>query len=122
MDVIMPNPYSIDLRVRVVESVQNGMSYGEVSEVFQLGIASVKRWFYQFRDIGTVAPKTGYQKGHSHKIFDDISFVKLVTENPSMTSSEIAQILGNVSATTVRKKLKEIKFSRKKNLLVRRER
>lgn len=118
----MPSPYSIDLRVRVVESVQNGMSYDEVSEVFQLGTASIKRWVYQFRNTGNIAPKTGYQKGHSHKIIDDISFIKLVTENPSMTSSEIAQILGNVSPTTVRKKLRKLEFSRKKNLLVCRKR
>lgn len=118
----MPSPYSIDLRVRVVESVQKGMSYEEAGEVFQLGTASIKRWVYKFRDTGNLAPKTGYQRGHSHKIIDDISFIKLITENPSMTSGEIAQTLGNVSATTVRKKLKEIKFSRKKNLLVRRER
>ena len=114
----MPSPYSVDLRVRVVESVHDGMTYDEASAVFQVGTASVKRWVYQLRDTGKIAPKTGYQKGHSHKITDNNLFIKIVTENPSMTSSEIAQTIGNVSATTVRKKLKEVKFSRKKNLLV----
>ncbi len=115
----MPSPYSIDLRVRVVESVQNGMSYEEVSELFQIGVASVKRWVYRLRDTGNINPKTDYQKGHSHKITDNHLLIKLVTENPSMTSHELAQTLGGVSATTVRKKLRELKFSRKKNLLIR---
>ena len=113
----MPGAYGVDLRVRVVESVNEGMNYDEASEIFNVGVATVKRWVYRYRDEGHVLPRSGYQNGHSHKLLDDEGFIELVKENPSRTSDELAQLLGQVSSSTVRKKLKDLKFSRKKTFL-----
>ena len=110
----MASPYSLDLRKRVIEAVGNGMNYQEAAEIFSIGEATVKRWFYRFRDEGHVHPRSGYQNGHSHKITNDEEFIALVTQNPSQTSAEIAAKIGNVSASTVRYKLKCLGFSRKK--------
>src|SRR5215207_10628405 len=50
-------PYSQDLRVRVVEAVDEGMARTEVTRVFAVSLPTIKRWMRRRRETGTVAPK-----------------------------------------------------------------
>lgn len=51
--------YSVDLRKRVVAGVlEQGLSIGEVVEVFQVGSATVERYLRQFRERGELTPRT----------------------------------------------------------------
>ena len=50
-------PYSVDLRVRVVEAVGGGMARGEVARVFAVSRPTIKRWLRRRRETGGVAPK-----------------------------------------------------------------
>ena len=52
----MPSPYSVDLRTRVINSIQNGLSYKDVSECFQVGVATIGRWNRKIREVGTLEP------------------------------------------------------------------
>ena len=46
----MANPYSIELRERVVGAYEAGMgSYPEIAKIFNLGEATVKRWVWRYR-------------------------------------------------------------------------
>ena len=112
----MPSPYSLDLRERVVEKVHSGMPYRKAAEVFNIGEATVKRWFYKMKKLGHVRPEENYQKGHSHKLMDPQILRDLVAEIPDGTSIEYAQKIGDISSRTIRKKLKLLGFSRKKSL------
>jgi transposase len=49
--------YSIDLRERIVHSVQAGRSQLETARIFGIGVSSVKRYLQQQRQRGTLAPK-----------------------------------------------------------------
>ena len=53
----MANPYSIELRERVVGAYEAGMgSYPEIAKLFNLGEATVKRWVWRYRAQGDVVP------------------------------------------------------------------
>jgi transposase len=50
-------PYSVDLRVRVVEAVADGMARTEVARVFAVSLPTIKRWLRRRRETGDLAPK-----------------------------------------------------------------
>lgn len=49
--------YSEDLRQRIVQAVEGGMSQPEAARVFSVGACTVKRYLHQWRTTGTLAPK-----------------------------------------------------------------
>jgi transposase len=49
--------YSIDLRERIVRSVQAGRSQCETARVFGIALSTVKRLLQQLREQGSLAPK-----------------------------------------------------------------
>lgn len=110
----MPKPYSLDLRERVVTQIDNGMEFKEAAKIFNLGLSTVKRWFIRYKAGLDLKPISNYHKGHSHKLQDDEILHKIVREYPDKTSREYAQIIGDISPRTVRKKLKLLGYSRKK--------
>ncbi|MCS7225464.1 MAG: transposase [Gloeomargarita sp. SKYB31] len=117
----MSRPYSTDLRQKAIEAVLEGATLVEVSQMFNIGYRTLQRWLKQWSETGDCAPKTGYQKGHSHKIKDLDEFRKFVDANPSLTQKEIAAIWG-VSSMTICRALKKIGYTRKKNFLLPRAR
>ena len=48
--------YSLDLRTRVVEAIDNGMSRTQAVRVFQVSLGSIKRWLRQRQISGSLAP------------------------------------------------------------------
>ena len=46
--------YSKDLRLKVLDAVDRGMDRREVAEVFDVSLASIKRWLRMRREIGSV--------------------------------------------------------------------
>jgi transposase len=51
------NPYSEDLRKKIVEAVQRGMPKIEAARTFGVGISSVKRYVATCREGRSLAPK-----------------------------------------------------------------
>ncbi|MCS6783054.1 MAG: helix-turn-helix domain-containing protein [Gloeomargarita sp. SKYBB_i_bin120] len=64
----MSKPYSTNLRQQAIEAVLRGATLVEVSQMFNVGYRTLQRWLKQWSETSDCAPKTGYQKGHSHKI------------------------------------------------------
>jgi transposase len=48
--------YSKDLRIRVVDAVDQGTPRPEVVQVFQVSLPTIKRWLRRRRETGTLAP------------------------------------------------------------------
>lgn len=111
----MPEPYSLDLRQKVLLALDSGMSKVEASRVFNIGRKTLYRWLQRQQDLGHCRPKTQYQRGHSHKITDLDEFRTFVHVHQGKTQQEMAALLG-VSASTVSKTLRQINFTRKKRL------
>ena len=66
----MSAPISEDLRLRVVQARQDGLTIEATAERFSIGTASDQRWTQQFRETGSVAPKP-HNGGPKPKIRDE---------------------------------------------------
>ncbi len=53
----MSRPYSLDLRERVVASIEAGASRHETAERFNVSASSAIRWMQRFKQSGTAAAK-----------------------------------------------------------------
>ena len=87
----MGKAYDLDLRHKVVQAVDEGMTQKEVAKLFNISRKTICNWLELRANIDNLQAKVGYQKGHSHKIIDTIEFEKFVNENKSCTSLELAE-------------------------------
>jgi transposase len=116
---------SIDLRERVIAAIEGGMRKVNAAKTFKIGRKSIYRWLDLKKETNSLAPKSGYQKGHSHKITDWEQFKKFAEENRKSSSPQMAmkwnELTGSdVSDNVVLKALKKIGYTSKKNFWVHR--
>jgi transposase len=118
------NPYSEDLRKKIVEAVERGMPKIEAARTFGVGISSVKRYVATYREGRSLAPKK--RPGSKPKL--DESARKLLEANlkerPEATLPQRREFLRGVhgvevSDSTVSRVLKRMGWSRKKDRWVR---
>ena len=116
--------YSEDLRERIVEAVERGMSKSEAARTFGLGLSSVKRYVGTAREGRPLTPKK--RPGLRPKI--DERGKRLLQANlqerPAATLSQRREFLQSaagvrVSDSTVSRMLKRMGWSRKKDRWVR---
>src|SRR5690349_11339897 len=79
--------YSVDLRRRVVEAVEAGMSRPEAARVFQVSVATIKRYLKRRRETGSLAP--GRSPGRPPEIGPD-AYAALVAARPDDTLAQHA--------------------------------
>ena len=108
--------YSTDFREIVIAKVNEGiLQLKDIAKFFNVNVKTIFDWRKQFEKTGTLSPKIGYQKGHSHKITNLDEFKIFVENNPDLTQKEMSQRWNNVSPKTIERALKKIDFTRKKN-------
>lgn len=97
----MGRALGLDLRVRVVEAIDAGLSHREAAQRFAIGIATAGAWHRLWRRSGSVEPA---RQGHPvrskldpHKGF----ILGLVEAAPDITLAEIAARLGAEKGVTV---------------------
>ena len=115
--------FSLDLRKRVIASVDKGMHIDKAVKIFQISRRVIYEWLELRRKTGSLAPKTGYQKGHSHKITDWQQFKKFADSNRHCSAPQMIikwKKLTNVdmSESVMLRALKKIGFTSKKKLLI----
>ena len=100
----MPKPCSLDLRERVLETVESGASRREAAERFEVSASSAIKWMQRWHETGSVAAKpTG---GSISPLEEHADFLlALIAEQPDLTLDEIVaamrkrRIAGSRSAT-----------------------
>lgn len=113
----MPAPYSQDLRQKAIEAVESGGSFLSVSQSFNLNRNTLADWYKRYQQTGDYRAKQGYQQGHSHRITDWEQFRAFVREHGEKTQAEMAQAWpGKMSEDAIRRGLRKIRFTRKKDL------
>jgi transposase len=89
----MTQSLSTDLRSRVLEAVEGGLSTREAARRFRVGISTVGAWYRRYRQTGeTVARKQGQPSGSKldpHEAF----ILGLIEDQPDITLVEIAEAL-----------------------------
>ena len=84
----MPKPCSLDLRERVVETVESGASRREAAERFEVSASSSIKWMQRWRETGSVAAKPS---GGSISALEERAdfLLALIAEQPDLTLDEI---------------------------------
>lgn len=119
----MPTPYSNDLRAKVLQAIDEGMTKSQASRVFKLSRNTINLWLKRREETGNCQAKVGYQKGYRSKIADLEQFKEFARQHGRNTQAEMAQAWSeDISARTIGKGLKKIGFTRKKNLWIPRKR
>jgi transposase len=118
------NPYSEDLRKKIVEALRRGMTKSEAARTFSVSRSSVKRYAKLAEEGSSLAPKK--KPGSKPKM--NQSATKLleadVERRPAATLSERRQFLQKVAgvrvrSSTVSRMLRRLGWSRKKGVWVR---
>ena len=112
--------YSTDLRERVISAIDNGTAVIATAKTFRVCIRVIYNWLKLRKETNSLKPKTGYQKGHSHKIKDWDRFKIFVETNKFCTIPAMAkkweQCTGDsISESVIQRGLKKINYTSKKN-------
>lgn len=70
----MPAPYSYDLKKKVIEALDDGMSKSQASKIFKISRNTINLWLARMEETGEYREKEGYQQGYGAKITDLESF------------------------------------------------
>lgn len=127
-NLVMPKPYSIDLREKIIKAYHHGKEPVErkkntisgVAKRFQVSEKFVKNLLKLYRKTGSVAPRP-HGGGHTPQISSDgFKYLSnIVKTQPDLTIDEYRQIYnahfeGQVSASTIGRALDRLKLTRKK--------
>lgn len=116
-------PLSIDLRKRVIASVDEGIRITDIAKTFKICRKTIYLWLNLREKNESFAPKSGYQRGHSHKITDWEKFKQFVDEHRYLPSHKMVveweKFTGvHMSVSVMKRALKKIGYSSKKNIWV----
>lgn len=116
--------YSLDLRKRVMDAISKGTRPTVVAKTFDISRTAVYDWKNLLKETNSLRPKSGFQKGHSHKITNWEEFKSFVEKHGNLTvKMMIAEWMKlknqNISESTMERALRSIGFTSKKNLQLR---
>lgn len=98
----MAGPYSIDLRIRVVQAIEGGLSTRQAAALFSIGIATAGAWHRLWRETGDVTPgRLGNPGGSKLDAYEDF-ILGLIASQKDIALHEIAQRLTEVHGLKVR--------------------
>ena len=84
----MPKPYSYDLRVRVIETIEAGASRRETAELYGISPSVVVIWAQRWNETGNILAKPS--GGSVSPLEEHAEFLLgLVAEQPDLTLEEI---------------------------------
>ena len=113
----MPAPYSLDLRKRAINLLEKNTSIKKVSKILEISPSTLRLWIKTKEKYNSIEAKTGYQKGHSHKVINEEAFLNEIHKNPSITLEELGKIFG-CSQSSTHRFTKKIGLSYKKNFWI----
>ena len=111
--------YSVDLRQRIVQAVDDGMTKRGTARTFRVGLNTVKRYVNQYHQTGDLQPKPIPGRPPEIRANQHTLLVAQVEANPDASLAEHcerwAQSQGaRVSPSTMCRMLKRVKWTRKR--------
>ena len=86
----MAKPYSLDLRIRVIENlVEGNITQAEVANIFKVSLRTVKRWAKLHKKTGSIKPKILIST--KPRKVDYKKAQKFIEKNPDKTLKEIGE-------------------------------
>lgn len=113
----MPNRYPVELRVRVVNAVNSGVTYDEAAGLFRVSKSIITVWKGLLRNTGSLEPKPTTNAGRNEKLGEHHEEVRrIVAETPDATLDELCEVMPvTVSRSSVDRTLNKLKLTRKKS-------
>jgi transposase len=90
---IMARAYSLDLRQRVVDAIEGGLSTREAARQFSIGIATAGAWYRLWRRTGDLRPGRQGQPERSKLDAHEAFILGLVDKVKDIALTEIAERL-----------------------------
>ena len=114
----MAKAYSEDLRLKVMKKYQTtpGITHKQIGEMFDIGVATFRRWLKLLKDTGSLAIKK--PQITRPRIVDYEKIVEYVNKNPGKTQREIGKEF-NYSGWAIGKILKKLNITYKKKIFIR---
>jgi transposase len=113
----MARSYHSDLRSRAVALLNSGSSAQEVSLLLKISLSTIYLWWSVWKAEGRTEGLRGYQRGHSHKITDNVQFEKFILSHPGKTQKELGSLWETpCCGVTIGKGLREIGYTYKKRI------
>src|SRR4028118_1208727 len=114
--VLMANPYSYDLRQKVIQAIElEGLKKSEAAQVFGISRNTIDLWLKRRTETGDYQAKPKQPPGNGHKITDGEKFRAFAAQHGDKTQLEMAELWeGQISARTISRALHKIGFARKK--------
>ena len=118
--IVMANPYSYDLRQKVLQAIElDGMKKSEAAQIFQISRNTIDLWLKRRAETGDYQAKPTQPPGNGHKITDWEKFRAFAAQHGDKTQVEMAELWeGQISARTISRALHKIGFTRKKRRMV----
>ena len=90
----MAKPLSEDLRIRLIQAVEGGLSRRAAAERFGVSAASAVRFVSEWRQSGATSakPQGGDQRSHRIEAYREM-ILRAIKAKPDMTLVEIAEML-----------------------------
>lgn len=108
----MSRAYSNDLRIRIIEAVESGMTQKEAAIRLSVHENTAGNICMLHRKTGSVEPKKPVGVGRPSKV-DDQKLIEIYNENPDTHQYEAASMLG-VSQSMISRRLKKLGITQKK--------
>jgi transposase len=89
----MTRAYSSDLRQRVLDAIDGGLSTHKAAKRFDIGVATAVRWHRAWRDHGEREARKQGPKGGGKLDAHEVFILGLVEEQPDITLVEIGERL-----------------------------
>jgi transposase len=84
----MPNPYSAEMRERVIARVESGASRREAAEHFEISPSAAVKWLQRWRDAGSATAKP--QGGSTSPLEKQANWLlALIAKQPDLTLDEV---------------------------------
>jgi transposase len=89
----MARAYGVDLRARVVESIEGGLSHRQAAARFEVGIATAGAWHRAWRRTGAMRPGRQGNPGRSKLDAHEGFILGLIEERKDIALHEMAERL-----------------------------
>ena len=106
------NAYDLDLRVRIVRAVSNGMSKAEAARVYAVGLSTVKRYARQQGAAGHLRPKSPPGRVRAIPVADEAALRAQAAAHADATLDEHRQRWAAEQGTTVSRATMSRAFAR----------
>lgn len=114
----MPSPYPYELRTRVIAALEAGVEIKKITSLFNISRDTLYKWKKIKKASGDIVARSGYQKGHNHKLVHFSGFEEFIANNKDKSLKELCELSGGrLSSTSIWRGLKAIGYSYKKNFL-----